>query len=87
MQPGEGAFDDPAVTTEPGAVLGLAAGDHGCDPSPAQLLTMAVGVVTAVCEQALGTAPAPPTQSDSPSCVTNFLPDFLPTWDDLSDLT
>ena len=27
VQPGEGALDDPAVAAEPGAVLGLAAGD------------------------------------------------------------
>jgi hypothetical protein len=27
VQPGEGAFDDPAGTAEPRAVLGLAAGD------------------------------------------------------------
>jgi hypothetical protein len=27
VQPGEGAFDDPAVTSESGAVFGLAAGD------------------------------------------------------------
>ena len=29
MQPGEGALDDPADAAEPGAVLGLAAGDFG----------------------------------------------------------
>ena len=28
VEPGEGAFDDPAVAAEPGAVLGLAAGDQ-----------------------------------------------------------
>ena len=33
VQPGEGALDDPAVAAEAGAVLGLAAGDLGCDPA------------------------------------------------------
>ena len=31
MQPGEGAFDDPAVAAETRAVVGLAARDLGCD--------------------------------------------------------
>jgi hypothetical protein len=30
--PGEGALDDPAVAAKPGAVPGLAAGDHGLTP-------------------------------------------------------
>ena len=29
VQPGEGAFDDPAFTPEAGALRGLASGDHG----------------------------------------------------------
>ena len=29
VEPGEGALDDPAVATDSGAVLGLAARDHG----------------------------------------------------------
>jgi len=37
VQPGEGALDDPADAAEPGAVLGLAAGDLGCDPALAYL--------------------------------------------------
>ncbi len=36
VQPGEGALDDPAGATEPGAVLGLAAGDLGGDPEASQ---------------------------------------------------
>jgi hypothetical protein len=32
MQPGERALDDPASAAEPGAVLGLAAGDLCLDP-------------------------------------------------------
>jgi len=35
MQPSEGALDDPTGATEPGAVLGLAAGDLRRDPPPA----------------------------------------------------
>lgn len=31
VQPGEGAFDDPAVSAEAGAVFGLAAGDDRFD--------------------------------------------------------
>jgi hypothetical protein len=48
VQPGEGAFDDPAVAAEPGAVLGAAAGDFGCDAAAAELATMALVVVAAV---------------------------------------
>jgi hypothetical protein len=48
VQPGEGAFDDPAGTTEPGTVLGLAAGDLGCDPELAQQPAVLVVVVAAV---------------------------------------
>ena len=33
MEPGEGAFDDPAATAEPGAVPGLAAGITGLHSS------------------------------------------------------
>ncbi len=33
VQPGEGAFDDPAHTAEPGAVSGLAARDLVFDPA------------------------------------------------------
>ena len=31
VEPGEGALDDPADAAEPGAMFGLAAGDHGLD--------------------------------------------------------
>ena len=50
-EPGEGAFDDPAVTSEAGAVLGLASRDHGFDAALPQLLAVAFGVVAAVGEQ------------------------------------
>jgi hypothetical protein len=48
VQPGEGALDDPASTPEPGAVLGLPAGDLGRDPEPAQEAPILVVVVAAV---------------------------------------
>jgi len=53
VQPGEGALDDPASTPEPGAMLGLAAGDLGCDPEPAQQAPVLVVVVAAVGGEAL----------------------------------
>jgi hypothetical protein len=37
MQPGEGALDDPADAAEPGAVLGLTAGDLGADAATTEL--------------------------------------------------
>jgi hypothetical protein len=51
VEPREGAFDDPAVTADPGAVFGLAAGDHGLDPSLPDQPPVLVMVVAAVGEQ------------------------------------
>ena len=48
VQPGEGAFDDPAVASEAGAVLGLAAGNLRGDATTAELATVAVRVVAAI---------------------------------------
>jgi hypothetical protein len=48
VQPGEGALDDPADTTEAGAVLGLTASDLGLDPAGAELAAVLVVVVAAV---------------------------------------
>ena len=59
VQPGEGALDDPAVAAEPGAVRGLAAGDHGLDPALPYLAAVLVVVVAAVGDQAVGTATRP----------------------------
>lgn len=56
VEPGEGAFDDPAVMSEPGSVLGLSAGDHGLDSAPTQLTAVAVVVVAAVGNDEVGTA-------------------------------
>jgi hypothetical protein len=59
VEPGEGAFDDPAVAAEPGAVLGLAPRDLWSDPAPAELAAMTGVVVAAVGGDTLG-SPARP---------------------------
>ena len=59
VQPGEGAFDDPAVAAEAGAVLGVAPRDLGCDPAPAELTAVARVVVAAIGAQPVGPAPWP----------------------------
>ena len=51
VEPGEGALDDPAVAAEPGAVLGLAAGDHGFDAALPDQAAVLVVVVAAVGDQ------------------------------------
>jgi hypothetical protein len=64
VQPGEGSFDDPAVSAEPGAVLGLAASDdrlHAALPNEAAVLVV---VVAAVGDQRPRSAPWP---SDAPA--------------------
>ena len=59
MQPGEGAFDDPAVAAEPGAVFGLAACDHGLDASLPDEPAVFVVVVAAVGDHRVGAASRP----------------------------
>jgi hypothetical protein len=59
VQPGEGALDHPAFASESGAVLGLAACDHRFDAPPPELLAVSFGVVAAVGDQPLGSAPGP----------------------------
>jgi hypothetical protein len=54
VEPGEGAFDDPAVPAESGAVFGLAPGDHGFDAAFPHKAAVLVVVVAAVGEQRLG---------------------------------
>ncbi len=54
VEPGEGALDDPADAAEPGAMLGLAAGDHGFDAALADEAAVFVVVVTAVADDLLG---------------------------------
>ena len=58
VQPGEGALHDPALGSEPGAVLagalgGTALGDLGHDSAGAQLGTVTLGVIRTVGEQRL----------------------------------
>ena len=60
VQPGEGAFDDPAGAAEPGAVPALATGDLRLDPAGAQLAPVLVVVVAAVGGDSLGPPPRPP---------------------------
>jgi hypothetical protein len=59
VQPGEGALDHPAVASEAGAVLGLAAGDLRGYPAPVQLATVLVVVVAAVSAETIGPSPRP----------------------------
>ena len=59
VEPGEGAFDDPAVAAEPGAVLGLAAGDHGLDAALPEQAAVLVVVVAAVGDQRVGSPSRP----------------------------
>ena len=59
VQPAEGAFDDPAVTAEAGAVFGLATGDDGFDAALPEESSVFVVVVAAVGEQAVGAASGP----------------------------
>jgi hypothetical protein len=59
MQPGEGAFDDPAVAAQAGAVHGSAAGDLRCDPAPSQLAAVLVVVVAAVGADPVRASPWP----------------------------
>ena len=51
VEPGEGTFDDPAVTAESGAVLALAASDHGLDAALPDQATVLVVVVAAIGDQ------------------------------------
>ena len=51
MEPGEGAFDDPAVASELGAVFGLSAGDDWFDAALPDEAAVLVVVVAAVGEQ------------------------------------
>jgi hypothetical protein len=54
VEPGEGAFDDPAIVSEAGAVLGLAPGDHGFDPSLPELPSVTGVVVATVGDDPVG---------------------------------
>ena len=64
VQPGEGALDDPARSSQAGAVLGAAARDLGCDSALAQLPPVLVVVVAAISRD---TAGAPTWTADHPA--------------------
>ena len=66
VQPGEGALDDPAVAAEPGAVLGLAAGDHRFDAALPDQAAVLVVVVAAVGEHASGRRRGPAERGRGP---------------------
>ena len=63
VQPGKGALDDPAVTAQTGAVLGLAARDLGFDATLPDEPAVVVVVVAAVGEHTVGPPPRSPAQS------------------------
>ena len=54
VEPGEGAFDDPAVATKAGAVPGVTTRDLGLDSALAELASVAGGVVAAVSADTVG---------------------------------
>ena len=60
MQVRERSLDDPALTAEPGAVIGAAAGDHRLDAASPELATLLVVVIAAIGEQPLGAFSGPP---------------------------
>ena len=59
MQPGKGAFDDPAVASEPGAMVGLAAGDDRLDAAVPNEAAVLVVVVAAVGKQRVRSSARP----------------------------
>ena len=59
VQPGEGPFDDPALTSEAGAVFGLASRDHRLDSALPDEATVLLVVVAAVGDEAVGSSPRP----------------------------
>jgi hypothetical protein len=54
VQVGEGAFDDPALAPEAGAVCDAAAGDHGLDAAGPEQASMLVEVIAAVGQDQVG---------------------------------
>ena len=60
VQLGEGALDDPALASEPGAVLGLAASDQRLDAALPDEAAVLVVVVAAVGDQRPRPAPRAP---------------------------
>jgi hypothetical protein len=59
VEPGEGAFDDPALASEPGAVVCLAAGDDRFDTAAPDEAAVLVVVVAAIGEYGVRAAAWP----------------------------
>ena len=59
VEPAEGAFDDPAVAAEAGAVALVAVGEQRRDPTFAKGLPVRVGAVATVAEEHPGSSPGP----------------------------
>lgn len=59
VQPGEGALDHPAVTTQTGSMIGLATGDLWSDAAPPELAAMALGVIATIGEELRGPLSGP----------------------------
>jgi hypothetical protein len=59
VEPGEGAFDDPAVAAEAGPVLGLASRDHRLHAALPDEAAVLVMVVAAIGDQRPRSAPPP----------------------------
>ena len=59
VEPGEGAFDDPAVAAEAGAVHRPASRDHRFDASLPDETAVLVVVVAAIGNHAVGASPRP----------------------------
>ena len=80
VQPGEGAFDDPAPAAEAGAVLGLASGDQRFDAALPEEAAVLVVVVAAVGDDAAGRCRGRPVRprtggtrsSSASSCVMSL---------------
>ena len=79
VEPGEGAFDDPAVAAEMGAVLGLAACDHRFDAALPDEPAVFVVVVAAIGKQ----RPRPTTR---PSRTTAHGRDAIEQLEQLCDV-
>ena len=60
VEPGEGALDDSPLTTQAGAVLGLAAGDDRLDAEPPDEAAVLVVVVATISDQRPWPAARPP---------------------------
>jgi len=60
VEPGEGAFDDPAMAAECRAVLGLTSRDDGLDAAFPEQAAVLVVVVAAISKQRLWSSPGPP---------------------------